>query len=68
MHKLCTSHVQHTAQMGYTRYSENEDGSGLKATATLKFIDFYYDPSVACNCRLYIAYVQLMYGPGIAYV
>ena len=33
-----------------------------------QFLDFGYSPSVACTVRLYMAYVQLMHSPSMAYV
>ena len=59
--------LQYKPQMDHTPYPENE-GAAAEACCPPHFLRIYYNPSVACAERLCMAFVQLMYGPYMAYV
>ena len=55
--------LQYRPQMDHNTYGENEG-----AAATPSFSGYWVWYICGLYCRLYMAYVQLMYGPYMAYV
>ena len=64
IHKLHISHysLKCKLQMDHCKYEKNEGGCSLRLPLP-HFLDMMYGPIHGLHCRLYMVYVQLMYGP-----